>query len=110
MRYNLEIKKIWFNFTYLILKSSKEIIKIAPNPIKTATFSWLKKNNIYAKRELHKWIDFLSNSFLKDKLSPIEMPKQVEFRNELPKTLIGKLSKKELIAEEASKRANESPS
>ena len=49
-------------------------------------------------------------TFLKYKLSPIEMPKQVEFRNELPKTLIGKLSKKELIAEEASKQANESPS
>ena len=49
-------------------------------------------------------------AFLKDKLSPIEMPKQVEFRNELPKTLIGKLSKKELIAEEASKQVNESPS
>ncbi|MBR46290.1 MAG: dicarboxylate--CoA ligase PimA [Rhodospirillaceae bacterium] len=42
--------------------------------------------------------------FLKDKLSPIEMPKQIEFRDELPKTLIGKLSKKELIAEEAAKR------
>ena len=42
-------------------------------------------------------------TFLKDKLSPIEMPKQVEFRNELPKTLIGKLSKKELVEEELSK-------
>jgi long-chain acyl-CoA synthetase len=41
--------------------------------------------------------------FLKDKLSPIEMPKEIEFRDELPKTLIGKLSKKELIAEEAAK-------
>ncbi|MBT4426083.1 MAG: hypothetical protein HOC88_04260, partial [Rhodospirillaceae bacterium] len=40
----------------------------------------------------------------KDKLSAIEMPKQIEFRDELPKTLIGKLSKKELIAEEAAKR------
>ena len=45
-------------------------------------------------------------SFLKDKLSPVEMPKQIEFRDELPKTLIGKLSKKELIAEEAAKRAS----
>ncbi|MDP6646345.1 MAG: long-chain fatty acid--CoA ligase [Rhodospirillales bacterium] len=43
-------------------------------------------------------------AFLKDKLSAIEMPKQIEFRDELPKTLIGKLSKKELIAEEAAKR------
>ena len=41
--------------------------------------------------------------FLKDKLSPIEMPKHVEFRKELPKTMIGKLSKKELIAEERKK-------
>jgi len=41
--------------------------------------------------------------FLKDKLSPIELPRHVEFRRELPKTLIGKLSKKELIAEELNK-------
>jgi len=47
--------------------------------------------------------------FLNDKLSPIEMPKLVEFRDELPKTLIGKLSKKELVAEEESKaKAKES--
>lgn len=38
--------------------------------------------------------------FLKDKLSPIETPKLIEFRDQLPKTLIGKLSKKELVAEE----------
>ena len=37
--------------------------------------------------------------FLKDKLSKIEMPDQIEFREELPKTMIGKLSKKELRAE-----------
>jgi long-chain acyl-CoA synthetase len=44
------------------------------------------------------------SAFLKDKLSAIELPKQIEFRDELPKTLIGKLSKKELVAEEAAKR------
>ncbi len=41
--------------------------------------------------------------FLKDKLNPIEMPREIEFRDALPKTLIGKLSKKELVAEEAAK-------
>ena len=41
--------------------------------------------------------------FLADKLSKIEMPSVIEFRSELPKTLIGKLSKKELIAEELAK-------
>ena len=39
-------------------------------------------------------------AFLRERLSPIEMPKQVEFREALPRTLIGKLSKKELVAEE----------
>ena len=42
-------------------------------------------------------------SFLKDKLNPIEMPHEIEFRDALPKTLIGKLSKKELVAEETAK-------
>ena len=37
--------------------------------------------------------------FLKVKISKIEMPSQVEFRDELPKTMIGKLSKKELKQE-----------
>jgi long-chain acyl-CoA synthetase len=38
---------------------------------------------------------------LESKLSKIEMPSQIEFRDSLPKTIIGKLSKKELVAEEA---------
>ncbi|MBM3548986.1 MAG: long-chain fatty acid--CoA ligase [Alphaproteobacteria bacterium] len=42
-------------------------------------------------------------AFLKDKLNPIEMPREIEFREALPKTLIGKLSKKELVAEEEAK-------
>jgi long-chain acyl-CoA synthetase len=43
--------------------------------------------------------------FLKDHLSRIEMPQEVEFRDVLPKTMVGKLSKKELVAEEADKHA-----
>ena len=39
--------------------------------------------------------------FLKDKISPIEMPRRIEFRDTpLPKTMIGKLSKKDLLAQE----------
>lgn len=41
--------------------------------------------------------------FLKDKLSKVEMPREIEFREELPKTMIGKLSKKELVEEEKAK-------
>ncbi len=41
--------------------------------------------------------------FLAERLSPIERPKAIEFRDTLPKTMIGKLSKKELIEEERRK-------
>jgi len=41
---------------------------------------------------------------LEAKLSKIEMPAEIEFRTELPKTIIGKLSKKELRAEEEARR------
>ncbi len=43
--------------------------------------------------------------FLRDKISKIELPREVEIRNSLPKTLIGKLSKKELVEEELAKAA-----
>ncbi|MBL4612501.1 MAG: long-chain fatty acid--CoA ligase [Emcibacter sp.] len=42
-------------------------------------------------------------AYIKDKLGKHERPKQIEFRAELPKTMIGKLSKKELVAEEKAK-------
>ena len=41
---------------------------------------------------------------LKPRISKIEMPAAIEFRDELPKTMIGKLSKKELKAEEATSK------
>lgn len=43
--------------------------------------------------------------FLKDKISPMEIPKRIEFRDEpLPKTMIGKLSRKDILAEELEKK------
>ncbi|MGE4562089.1 MAG: alpha/beta fold hydrolase [Rhodospirillales bacterium] len=45
--------------------------------------------------------------FLEDKLSPMERPREVEFRDELPKSLIGKLSKKELVSEQIEKSSAE---
>jgi long-chain acyl-CoA synthetase len=44
-------------------------------------------------------------NFLKDILSPMEMPRYIEIRSEpLPKTMIGKLSRKDILAEEKKKR------
>jgi len=44
------------------------------------------------------------NAFLKDKLGKHELPAALDFRTELPKTPVGKLSKKELYEEERVKR------
>jgi long-chain acyl-CoA synthetase len=44
-------------------------------------------------------------AFLVDRLSPVERPKSVEFRDGLPKTIIGKFNKKELTAQEQRKAA-----
>ncbi len=47
--------------------------------------------------------------FLKDKLNKIEMPRAFEFRDELPKTQVGKLSKKALQEEEAARGGRRAP-
>ncbi len=42
--------------------------------------------------------------FLSQRISPMEMPRQIEFRDKpLPKTMIGKLSRKDILAEEKAK-------
>jgi long-chain acyl-CoA synthetase len=41
--------------------------------------------------------------FLVDKLSPIELPKAIEFRTSLPKTAIGKIQKTALLADETAR-------
>lgn len=45
-------------------------------------------------------------AFLGDHLNKIEMPREIEIRSDLPRTMIGKLSKKELVEEERQKRAS----
>jgi long-chain acyl-CoA synthetase len=45
------------------------------------------------------------SDFLRERLNKIEMPSSIEIRDKLPKTLIGKLSKKALVDEEAARRA-----
>nr|WP_321984072.1 long-chain fatty acid--CoA ligase [uncultured Lichenicoccus sp.] len=44
------------------------------------------------------------SAFLAPLLSKIEMPREIEIRDALPRTMVGKLSKKELVAEEAARR------
>lgn len=43
-------------------------------------------------------------AFLGEYLNKIEIPKEIEIRDHLPRTLVGKLSKKELVEEERRKR------
>ena len=57
----------------------------------------LKKGKVLSVSEL--------KEFLEERISPIEMPRDIEFRNDpLPKTMIGKLSRKDIIAEEDNKK------
>jgi long-chain acyl-CoA synthetase len=48
-------------------------------------------------------------AFLRDKLAPFEIPRSIAFRDALPRTLVGKVSRKELIAEEMAKRRPREP-
>ena len=47
-------------------------------------------------------------SFLAKKLNKLEMPREIVFKDQLPKTLIGKLSKKELREEYAARKEEKS--
>jgi long-chain acyl-CoA synthetase len=51
-------------------------------------------------RENHRATPTELKEFLAGYLSRIEMPKTIEIRQQLPKTMVGKLSKKDLIAQE----------
>ncbi|WP_198669798.1 long-chain-fatty-acid--CoA ligase [Pelagibacterium sediminicola] len=54
----------------------------------------------YVKLKLGETLDEKGlKTFLKDHLSKLEMPREIIFRDELPKTMIGKLSKKDLREE-----------
>ena len=55
----------------------------------------LAKNDVQAVAQLYD---------LNFKIQQNHIPKVIEFRDELPKTVVGKLSKKELIAEEKAKK------
>lgn len=56
---------------------------------------------VYLKlREGEKLTAFSLRTFLEDKLAAYAMPRRVEFRDELPRTIIGKPSRKDLLDEE----------
>jgi long-chain acyl-CoA synthetase len=60
-------------------------------------------------REGHSLTDAELKAFLAEALSRLEMPREVIFKDELPKSLIGKLSKKELRTEYAELKASHEP-
>jgi long-chain acyl-CoA synthetase len=63
-------------------------------------FVKLREGQTVTEQELKK--------FLADKLNKLEMPKEIIFKDQLPKTLIGKLSKKELREEYAQRKETKS--
>ena len=59
-------------------------------------FIKLKPGNVVLEKDIR--------THLSTRISKIEMPRDIVFRDELPKTLVGKLSKKELYEEEEAKK------
>ena len=43
--------------------------------------------------------------FCRDRLARYKLPRAIEFRDELPKTFVGKVLRRELMAEEQAKQA-----
>ncbi len=60
-------------------------------------------------KEGHKVTDGELKAFLGETLNKIEMPKEIIFKDELPKTLIGKLSKKELREDYKTRQKSNEP-
>lgn len=59
--------------------------------------------------KLHEGVEITEEelqTFLAEHLSPVERPKKIEFRDMLPKTVVGKLSRKELVAEEQARQGS----
>jgi long-chain acyl-CoA synthetase len=65
-----------------------------------AVKAWVKP------REGHSLTEGELKAFLEPKLSKMELPRSIEIRTTpLPKTMIGKLSRKDILAEEKAKKA-----
>jgi len=56
-------------------------------------------------REGQKLTTVALRTFLKDKLAPFELPRRIAFRDDIPKTALGKPLRRELVAEEVRKQA-----
>jgi long-chain acyl-CoA synthetase len=48
-------------------------------------------------------------AFCRGQLAPYKVPREVEFRAELPKTIVGKVLRRTLVEEEQAKRAAKQP-
>jgi long-chain acyl-CoA synthetase len=75
-----------------VLEAAAAGVLVAPGSQRVKAFVVLKKGETATEQEI---IDFC-----KENLAPYKVPKFVEFRESLPKTLVGKILRRELVKEE----------
>jgi len=75
-----------------VLEAAAAGVLVAPGSQRVKAFVVLKKGETATEQEI---IDFC-----RENLAPYKVPKFVEFRESLPKTLVGKILRRELVKEE----------
>ncbi|HSD83428.1 MAG TPA: AMP-binding protein, partial [Anaerolineae bacterium] len=87
------------------LKSHPAVFKVAvagiPDPVRgdEVAKAWVVRQPGQTVTE-----DELKN-FCKDKLAPHKIPRYIEFRDDLPETMVGKVLRRELVAQEKTRQA-----
>ncbi len=85
-----------------VIYSHEDVVECAVIGIDHKTRGQVPKAFV-VKREKSQLTEAGLKEFLKDKISAYAQPSAIEFRDELPKSMIGKILKKELVAEEQKK-------
>ena len=94
--YPREIEDVLYEYPK-VLEAAAVGVRVGEKGERIKAFIVLKEGQTATEEEIIE--------FCKQNLAPYKVPKYVEFRNDLPKTLVGKILRRELAKEEADRQA-----